>query len=144
MRPNPAFPGTVIYPDTGLIDVRSYAMAFRLSSLFSRSRSRRESASQPDRRQERRRDSPYHAVSVTAGHPSCEAAKQLGTLRFLAGQAPGIPLAGCDVRPCECRYSHYADRRTGLDRRVEIGGKPPHGLEERRHNNGRRAGDAIR
>jgi hypothetical protein len=133
-------------------------MAFRLSSLFSFWRSRRESAPRPDQRQERRRDlasrplqlqerrrdSPYHAVSVTAGHPSCVAARQLGTLRFLTGQAPSLPLAGCDVHPCECRYSHYADRRTGLDRRVEIGGKPPHGLEERRHNNGRRVGDAIR
>ncbi|MBS1172727.1 MAG: hypothetical protein H6R12_1557 [Proteobacteria bacterium] len=119
-------------------------MAFRLSSLFPRSRSRRESASRPDQQPERRRDSPYHSVIVTAGHPSCEAAKQLGTLRFLAGQAPSLPLPGCGVRPCECRYSHYADRRTGLDRRVEIGGKPPHGLEDRRHNHGRRAGDAMR
>jgi len=133
-------------------------MAFRLSSLFPCSRLRRESASQPDQqqerrresasrpyqRQERRRDSPYHAVSVAAGHPSCEAAKQLGTLRFLAGQAPSLPLAGCEVRPCECRYSHYADRRTGLDRRVEIGGKPPRGLAERRQNHGRRAGEANR
>ena len=32
----------------------------------------------PAQRLERRRDSPYHAVIVTAGHPSCEAAKQLG------------------------------------------------------------------
>jgi hypothetical protein len=133
-------------------------MAFRLSSLFPWSQSRRETASPLDQRQERRResafrsderkerrrDSPYHAVSVTAGHPSCEAAKQLGTLRFLAGQAPSLPLAGCEVRPCECRYSHFSDRRTGLDRRVEIGGMPPHGLEERRHNHGRRAGDAVR
>jgi hypothetical protein len=119
-------------------------MAFRLSSLFSRSRSRDESAPRLEQRPERRRESPYHAVSVTAGHPSCEAAKQLGTLRFLTRQAPSLPLTGCDVRPCECRYSHFSDRRTGLDRRVEIGGKPPHGLEERRQNNGRRAGDAVR
>jgi hypothetical protein len=118
---------------------------FRLSSLFPRSWSRRDSSPPPDRRQERRRhDSPYHAVCVTAGHPSCEAAKQLGTLRFLAGQAPSLPLVGCTVRPCECRYSHYADRRSGLDRRVEIGGKPPNGLEERRSNNGRRATDPLR
>lgn len=118
-------------------------MAFRLSSLFPRLRSRRESTSPLDQRLERRRDSPYHAVIVTAGHPSCEAAKQLGTLRFLTREAPSLPLTGCDVRPCECRYSHYADRRTGLDRRVAIGGKPPHGLEERRLNHGRRAGDPI-
>lgn len=135
-----------------------HAMAFNLSSLFPCLRSRRESASRPEQQQERRRDtasqqyqrperrrdSPYHALVVTASHPSCEAAKQLGTLRFLAGQAPSLPQAGCDVRPCECRYSHHADRRTGLDRRVEIGGKPPHGLEDRRHNHGRRAGDAMR
>jgi hypothetical protein len=119
-------------------------MAFRLSSLFPRSRSRREPVSWLDQRAERRRDSPYPAVSVTAGHPSCQAAKQLDTLRFLVGQAPGIPLPGCDVHPCECRYSHYSDRRTGRDRRVEIGGKPPQGLEERRQNHGRRAGDATR
>ena len=155
VRPNPAFAGRVIYLHTGLIDVRSSAMAFRLSSLFSRLRSRRESDSRPDQRLERRRDSPhhavsverrrdspYHAVSVTAGHPSCEAAKQLGTLRFLKGHAPSLPLAGCAVRPCECRYSHYADRRTGLDRRVKIGGERPGGFVDRRFNHGRRAGDA--
>lgn len=117
-------------------------MVFRLSSFFSRSR--RESTSKPGPQQDRRRNSAYHAVSITAGHPSCEAAKQLGTLRFLTGHAPSLPLAGCDVHPCECRYSHYADRRTGLDRRVEVDGKPPHGLAERRHNHGRRAGDARR
>jgi hypothetical protein len=118
-------------------------MAFRLSSLLSRLWPRRESISPLDQRLERRRDSPYHAVVVTAGHPSCEAAKQLATVRFLKREAPSLPLAGCYVRPCECRYSHYADRRTGLDRRVSIGGKPPHGLEERRLNHGRRAGDPI-
>ena len=117
-------------------------MAFRLSSLFSRSRSRRESDSRPDQRLERRRDSPYHAVSVTAGHPSCEAAKQLGTLRFLTRQAPSLPLTGCAVRPCECRYSHYADRRTGLDRRVKIGGERSGGFIDRRFNHGRRPSDA--
>lgn len=134
-------------------------MAFRLSSFFSRlwsprepvaldlpyqeqERRRSETVAAPYLQQERRRNSPYHAVSVTAGHPSCEAARQLGTLRFLTGQAPSLPLPGCDVHPCECTYSHYSDRRTGFDRRVEIDGKPPHGLEERRRNNGRRAGDA--
>lgn len=118
-------------------------MVFRWWSLFSRSRSSRDSTSRPEVRQERRRNSPYHAVCVTAGHPSCEAARQLATVRFLTGHAPSLPLVGCDVRPCECRYSHYADRRTGLDRRVEIGGKPPHGLEERRRNHGRRATDPM-
>ena len=119
-------------------------MAFRLSSLIPRAWLRREPAPNLERLQERRkvqrRDSPYHAVCVTAGHPSCEAAKQLGMLRFLTGQAPSLPLVGCNVRPCECRYSHYSDRRTGLDRRVKIG-EPPHGLAERRANHGRRAGD---
>lgn len=132
-------------------------MVFQLPSWFPRSWSRREADSPPEQQQERRRgsdsrpgqrlerrrDSPYHAVCVTAGHPSCEAAKQLGTLRFLTGHAPSLPLAGCTVRPCECRYSHYTDRRTGLDRRVKIG-NPPHGLDERRQNHGRRAGDPVR
>ena len=118
-------------------------MASRLSSLFSRLWSRRESISPLDQRLERRRDSPYHAVVVTAAHPSCEAAKPLATVRFLMREAPSLRLAGCYVRPCECRYSHYADPRTGLDRRVAIGGKPPHGLEERRLNHGRRAVDPI-
>ena len=127
-----------------LLYVRSDPMTFSLSSLLSLLRSRRESAPRPVRQQGRAPDSPYHAVSVTAGHPSCEAAKQLATLRFLTGQAPSLPLPECNVRPCECRYSHYTDRRTGLDRRVKIGGSPPEGIGDRRCNHGRRAGDPIR
>jgi hypothetical protein len=34
--------------------------------------------------------------------------------RFLSGAAPKIPLPGCDVLDCKCRFIHHKDRREGF------------------------------
>jgi hypothetical protein len=88
---------------------------------------------------------PYHAVSVRPGHPCCEAARQFGQLRFLSRKAPRLPLPACDVAVCTCRYSHYSDRRTGLDRRAVLDRQREQTLNavNRRQNNGRRSTDAV-
>lgn len=86
----------------------------------------------------------FHCVEVRAGPGSCEAAWRLGTVRFLSGEAPQIPLAACDARPCTCRYIHYNDRRAD-ERRHPYGhwAGPPAGLAgERRHHAERRQGGA--
>lgn len=31
--------------------------------------------------------------------------------RYLATDAPALPLAGCDRGQCKCRYKHFGDRR---------------------------------
>jgi hypothetical protein len=61
--------------------------------------------------------SKFHAVSVKPGAYACMAANTLAGQRFLASQAPNLPLPDCDAANCECHFIHHDDRRTGKDRR---------------------------
>jgi hypothetical protein len=65
--------------------------------------------------------SKFHAVSIKFKNNACEAAKKMEGRRFLSGAAPRIPLPGCDVLECRCRFIHHADRRRGEDRRNPYG-----------------------
>lgn len=73
---------------------------------------------------------------------SCAAVQRLSKQRFLAKDAPKLPLAGCDIEKCRCRYVRYKDRRDDEDRRslyaTGVGGM---NIESRRHSKGRRATD---
>jgi hypothetical protein len=40
---------------------------------------------------------------------------------FLAQGAPSLPLEDCTNKNCECRYVFLEDRRSGEDRRLELG-----------------------
>ncbi len=64
--------------------------------------------------------SKYHSVSISYylyHHANaCEAVKKLEGKRFLAKEAPPLPLPGCGAAHCRCRYVHFRDRR-GDDRR---------------------------
>ena len=59
----------------------------------------------------------YHAVSIKPGAYACSAANDIAGQRFLAAEAPNLPLPGCDAAECECHFTHHKDRRTGKDRR---------------------------
>ena len=59
----------------------------------------------------------YHAVSIKPGAYACSAANEIAGQRFLAADAPNLPLPGCDAAECECHFTHHNDRRTGKDRR---------------------------
>lgn len=59
----------------------------------------------------------FHAVTIVPGPRACVAAHAQFNQRFLAREAPPLPLKGCECSRCECRYEHYDDRRNG-DRRV--------------------------
>ena len=59
---------------------------------------------------------PYHGVSIRPTKDSCGSARNLQDQRFLAREAPRLPLPNCDAAVCQCRYSHFEDRREG-DRR---------------------------
>ncbi len=61
--------------------------------------------------------SKFHAVSIRTGLIACDAARALHGERFLSDAAPLIPLKGCDVDGCQCKFVHHADRRTGEERR---------------------------
>ncbi len=59
----------------------------------------------------------YHAVEIVAGDDCCELVRRYTGKRFLSGEAPVVPLQGCDAGECLCRYIHHADRRK-KDRRT--------------------------
>jgi hypothetical protein len=63
----------------------------------------------------------YHSVSVVCDEGACEAARKLGQRRFLANEAPLLPLRPCTVKSCRCRYAHYPDRREDDLRRNPYG-----------------------
>ena len=88
----------------------------------------------------------YRAVSVHCPSDGCAAAKALGEQRFLAREAPALPLPECDHATCTCSYAHHADQRAEDDDRRDV-----HGLRtelytrtagaERRNRHGRRKDD---
>lgn len=88
-------------------------------------------------------ESPYHAVSIRPGVVSCQASKQFGNLRFLSKKAPRFPLPECTCPKCECSYTHYDDRRQGIDRRKKLATPPAAAIVNRRMNHGRRSTDAM-
>jgi len=83
----------------------------------------RQGLDKPEERKERRispalkSSSRFHAVSVKPGAYACSAANNIAGQRFLATQAPSLPLPDCDADTCECHFVHHNDRRTGKDRR---------------------------
>ena len=54
---------------------------------------------------------PYKAVAIMAGDNACESVKAAGDRRYLIGEAPSLPLPGCDPTVCTCKYRHLDDRR---------------------------------
>jgi hypothetical protein len=74
-----------------------------------------------DRRLRSDPDSDFHAVSVKPGSYACSAVTEIANKRFLAGEAPELPLPGCTAARCECHFVHHRDRRAGKDRRSPFG-----------------------
>jgi hypothetical protein len=83
----------------------------------------RQGLDKPEERQDRRisRDpkntAKFHAVSIKPGAYACRAANDIAGQRFLASEAPSMPLPDCDADECDCHFIHHNDRRTGKDRR---------------------------
>jgi len=65
----------------------------------------------------------FHGVSIRPGESgACEAAQNLENRRFLADEAPMLPLADCsNPTDCRCKYQHFDDRRTDARRESDIG-----------------------
>jgi hypothetical protein len=54
----------------------------------------------------------WRAVTIEAGPGRCAAAEAMLGKRFLAKEAPPLPLPGCNSQLCQCRYKHLEDRRS--------------------------------
>ncbi len=63
----------------------------------------------------------YRSVTIQMCLESCAAAAKLQGQRFLASEAPELPLFSCDAEKCTCRYRHHQDRRGSEDRRFKLG-----------------------
>jgi hypothetical protein len=80
-------------------------------------KSKQPAAATPDRRASRS-GGQYHAVTIRLGRQNCSAVRELSGERFLAADAPRLPLPECDIAAhCECSFVHHKDRRSGKDRR---------------------------
>ena len=86
----------------------------------------------------------WRAVKIVPGLISCSAVQKLAYGKYLANDSPSLPLENCSQKECRCKYVHLDDRRSGGDRRVELGELDnflPANLTERRSIIGRRAAD---
>lgn len=117
--------------------------AIRRPSLLTRllSRIRREQLSRASGKPAFAR--PFQAIAIYRGSVSCELAKRFSDYRFLAREAPALPLEGCTMRAtCQCRYLKFNDRRSYQRRNTDFTTTTrPYLGKERRHSNGRRATD---
>ncbi len=129
----------VVFAAAAVVHFRSVKAKLYVRSPAQAPRARKRSA---HRRTAQSR--PFHSVSVVSAIDDkvCEASLHARKRRFLAQDAPPLPLPGCDLQYCPCVYQHHVDRRTGYDRRHPI---PRHvlraGLSERRTSEGRRESD---
>ena len=82
-------------------------------------------------RQSRARSSPpsqptkaggrFGAVEIRARSGACDSARALEGQRFLAKNAPTLPLPDCATTQCSCSFAKLSDRRTD-GRRLQQGG----------------------
>jgi hypothetical protein len=60
----------------------------------------------------------FPAVAIATAADCCEAVQQRAGHRFLAVEAPRLPLKDCtQPHACQCRYTKYTDRRDSDDER---------------------------
>lgn len=83
----------------------------------------------------------YQAVSVAYPGKCCAAVKTLAGRRFLASDAPALPLSACSLpNQCKCCFQKYDDRRDDNRRLPGVVTKWYAGSEKRR-SRGRRGVD---
>jgi hypothetical protein len=85
----------------------------------------------------------FHGVSIHSDELSaCEAARDLTNVRFLADEAPMLPLSDCsNPAGCRCKYRHYDDRRTEARRESDVGLPMKDHPDDARDGVGRRVTD---
>ena len=84
---------------------------------------------------------PFQAVSIYCGIDACQNARRLRDQRFLAKDAPQLPLSSCSQpKACACRYLKHKDRRSESRRLAEFAMRRELAVDRRRRR-GRRATD---
>ena len=63
----------------------------------------------------------FGGVEIRMRKGACSAARALEGKRFLAKNAPELPLSSCDAQRCACSFTKLSDRRTDA-RRFQQGG----------------------
>lgn len=87
---------------------------------------------------------PFQAVAIYRGNTCCALARRFDEHRFLAKDAPSLPLSGCTMpHKCSCRFLKFKDRRNTSPRRLTDIGLVSQMFagSERRLARGRRVGD---
>ena len=82
---------------------------------------------------------PYRAAALACDGNACQAARELRGEKFLANQAPHLPLQTCDKGQCDCHFAFYSDRRSPISERRSLASAADD--DERRRSNGRRRTD---
>jgi hypothetical protein len=81
----------------------------------------------------------FQSVEIHVGARACADAQGLAGERFLAADAPSLPLAGCTAARCRCTYKKLSDRREEGRRWSDEGlGVMIFNAEERRSRGDRR------
>ncbi len=121
------------------------AVVLVITNLAARSgRQKKAAKSRSNDRTARENGTQWRAVRISPGLISCKGAAEFADQVFLARSAPRLPLDDCAEKECRCKYIHLDDRRSGGDRRVELGDLGaflPASQVERRQSNGRRVAD---
>jgi hypothetical protein len=86
---------------------------------------------------------PFQAISIYRGTTCCAMARKFSDHRFLARDAPALPLVGCTLgQACQCKYIKHRDRRAEPRRLIDFGvAARLFDGRERRARRGRRTGD---
>ena len=88
----------------------------------------------------------WRAVRIAPGLICCDAVREYDEQVFLSSESPTLPVDGCNVADCRCKYIHLEDRRTGSDRRAqldELADFLPFNQTERRRVPSRRSADLV-
>ncbi len=113
-------------------------MGFNLANWFLRRRIDAQVRNSGRPMEHHRVVNPYHAVSIEPGSKTCAESLKHSGERFLATSAPMLPLPSCTSATCQCRYTHYNDRRATRDRRVLTHTPFAHQMRDRRTTGGGR------
>jgi hypothetical protein len=75
----------------------------------------------PGKRNKRSEDTRWRSVKIRPGLIACDRIADMTGQIFLSQEAPSLPLESCTEKDCRCHYIFLNDRRTGTDRRIELG-----------------------
>ncbi len=60
----------------------------------------------------------YQAITINPCSHACEAIHWIKDKRYLASEAPQLPINMCtNTKRCGCQYNHHNDRRSGTENR---------------------------